>query len=175
MVCMPALSPDGNNIPLTGITEAQRPALAGVVLHDATVQTSLGGGHGEGETVDLQLRVVRSSNTGLLDFYYRFTPVANSAPAANAAALNVLFNLSGLELTYADFRIDGLGTEPPNDFANGVGGAGSFYFTFLHSVPIGVSTRFFFVSSNAAQFSPTAGRLLIGRTDTLAIPGPTAL
>ena len=33
------------------------------------------------ETVDLrELRVVRSSNTGLLDFYYRFTPVANSLP-----------------------------------------------------------------------------------------------
>ena len=175
MVDMPSLSPTGNNITLPGITEAQRHALAGPILHDATVSTSLGGGQGEGETVDLQLRVVRSSNTGLLDFYYRFTPTANSAPAGNATGVNILFSLTGLELTFADFRLDGVGTQPPNDFANGVGGVGNFYFTFLHSVPIGVSTRFFFVSTNAKDFSPTAGRLLIGRTNTLPIPAPSAL
>jgi hypothetical protein len=175
MASMPALSPTGNNITLPGITEAQRPALAGLILHDAVVNTSLGGGHGEGETVNLQLRVVRSTETGLLDFYYHFTPTADTAPIGNAAAVNVLFNLPGLKLTFADFRIDGIGTEAPNDFANGVGGVGDFYFTFLHGVPIGTSTRFFFVSTNAKEFTPTAGHLLISRTNTLAIPGPSAL
>ncbi len=63
MVDMPSLSPTGNNITLPGITEAQRHALAGPILHDATVSTSLGGGQGEGETVDLQSPVLFALQT----------------------------------------------------------------------------------------------------------------
>ena len=176
MAAMPALPSPVNNIALSGITEAQRPALAGPILFDSKKTTSLGGGHGEGETVDLQLRVVRSSETGLLDFYYRFTPLSDTAPPENAAAVNVLFNLAGLKLTFADFRLDGLGTIPPSRFANGEeGNSSNFTFIFDHAVPPGENTRFFFVSTNARAFSETAGRLLLGRQAGLAIPGPSGL
>jgi hypothetical protein len=60
----------GEFTPLSGTTEATRPALAGLVLHDALVDILLFG-IGAPVAVQTQLRVVRSNTTGLLDFYYR--------------------------------------------------------------------------------------------------------
>jgi hypothetical protein len=60
----------GEFTPLSGTTEAARPELAGLVLHDALQEIELFG-IGPPVAVQIQLRLVRSDITGLLDFYYR--------------------------------------------------------------------------------------------------------
>jgi hypothetical protein len=106
----------GEFTPLSGTTKAARPALAGLVLHDALQDILLVGATGE-VAVQIQLRVVRSNETGLLDFYYRI--LTGASPLSGSADTVVIWvppPSTGITVTFADFRPDGLGTTAPDKF-----------------------------------------------------------
>jgi hypothetical protein len=164
----------GEFIPLSGTTEAARPALAGLVLHDA-LQDIVLFGIGAGGAVQIQLRVVRSTTTGLLDFYYR---ILTGDTALGDLADTVTIWLpppAGIKVTFADFRPDGLGTTAPDKFIYGPP-RNKYTFTFSKGVPAHASTRFFFVSTNAREFSATGADLgdATVAAAILKVPGPLA-
>jgi hypothetical protein len=150
---------------------------SGLVLHDALQDVHLlGTGAGE-VAVQIQLRVVRSNKTGLLDFYYRI--ITGALPLSGPADA-VFFWLpppAGIKVTLADFRSEGPGTTAPDNFIYEPPW-NTYSFTFSKGVPANASTRFFFVSTNAREFAPRAGELedayLPGTTTILKVPGPLA-
>ena len=111
----------GEFTPLSGTTEAARPELAGLVLHDALQGIELFG-IGPPVAVQIQLRVVRSDITGLLDFYYRI--LTGTSPLGTRADTVTIWlpPPTGITVTYADFRPDGLGTTAPDKFIYGAPG-----------------------------------------------------
>jgi hypothetical protein len=167
----------GEFTPLSGTTEAARPALAGLVLHDALQDILLVGATGE-VAVQIQLRVVRSNETGLLDFYYRI--LTGASPLSGSADTVVIWvppPSAGITVTFADFRPDGLGTTAPDKFVYGAP-RNKYTFTFSKGVPANTGTRFFFISTNARHYSDTEGELtdgyLPGTTIVVKVPGPLA-
>jgi hypothetical protein len=166
----------GEFTPLSGTTEAARPALAGLVLYDAIEETILFA-FGPGVPVQIQLRVVRSDITGLLDFYYRI--LTGTTPLGSPADTVTIWlpPPAGITVTYADFRPDGLGTTAPDKFIYGPPD-NKYTFVFSGGVPADTSTRFFFVSTNARDFSATGADLgdaeLPGTEIIVKVPGPLA-
>jgi hypothetical protein len=165
----------GEFTPLSGTTEAARPALAGVVLHDALQDILLFGGNEV--AVQIQLRVVRSDDTGLLDFYYRI--LTGDSPIGIPADTVVIWvpPPAGITITFADFRPDGLGTTAPDKFVYGAP-TNKYTFSFSKGVPANTSTRFFFISTNARHFSDTQGELtnaLVPGTTTMVVKVPGSL
>ena len=169
---MPAIPPNANvTLSLSGTTEAERPSLAGLVLYDEIVSHVFAEGSGS-TTVNLQLRVVRSTATGLLDFYYR---IIATQTFASPVSFVVEASLAGLVYTYADFRPDGSGTMPPIEFQifpQDEVNHPVYKFFFATGMTAGESTRFFFVSSNATEFSPVACEIN-NNVNTNPCPGPT--
>ncbi len=181
MLAMPVITGPvtfpGEFTPLSGTTEAARPALAGLVLHDALQDIVLVGATAR-VAVQIQLRVVRSDVTGLLDFYYRI--LTGETPLSGSADTVVIWvpPPAGITITYADFRPDGLGTTAPHKFVYGAP-TNKYTFTFSHGIPANTSTRFFFISTNAHHFSDHEGELTDafppGTTTTVVkVPGPLA-
>jgi hypothetical protein len=166
----------GQFTPLLGTTEAARPALAGLVLRD-TLQEAVLFGIGAGVAVQIQLRVVRSNTTGLLDFYYRI--LTGGSPLGDPADTVTVWlpPPTGMNVTFADFRPDGLGSTAPDKFIYGPP-PNKYTFIFSQGVPANTSTRFFFVSTNAREFSSTGADLtdatLPATTTILKVPGPIA-
>jgi len=166
----------GEFTPLSGTTEAARPALAGLVLHDALQDVVLFS-IGPGVAVQIQLRVVRSNTTGLLDFYYRI--LTGDSPLGDRADTVTVWlpPPTGIKVTFADFRPDGLGTTAPDKFIYGAP-RNKYTFIFSQGVPANASTRFFFVSTNAREFSSTGADLTDGTLPAtltvLKVPGPIA-
>jgi hypothetical protein len=166
----------GEFTPLSGTTEAARPELAGLVLHDALQEIELFG-IGPPVAVQIQLRVVRSDITGLLDFYYRI--LTGTSPLGTRADTVTIWlpPPAGITVTYADFRPDGLGTTAPDKFIYGAPD-NKYTFIFSKGVPADTSTRFFFVSTNARDFSATGADLgdaeLPGTEIIVKVPGPLA-
>lgn len=140
MLAMPVITGPvtfpGEFTPLSGTTEAARPALAGLVLHDALQDIVLVGATAR-VAVQIQLRVVRSDVTGLLDFYYRI--LTGETPLSGSADTVVIWvpPPAGITITYADFRPDGLGTTAPHKF---VYGAPTNKYTFTDAFPPGTTT-----------------------------------
>ena len=132
---------------ISGTTVAARPELAGVVLEDMISDFSVSGA---GETIygQIQNRVVRSVD-GTLDFYWRIMPADG---IGDISAFRVT-GFSGYALD-ADWRADGLGTAAP-DIARYFGdAAGSVNFLFnTNEVGIGESSMFFFLDTEATQYS----------------------
>jgi hypothetical protein len=173
---MPAIPSQGyHTLPLTGTTDASRPALGGVVLYDVVQPVKLTGATTPA-TVDIQFRVVRSTETGLLDFYWRI--VKGVAPATGHLAFQQGFvaelKFTGLLFTYVDYRPDGVGTIAPYS-VDVYGTQGTCYFFFKNGIDLSQSTEFFFLSTNATEFSPTAGVLLSAIPPTFPMPGATAV
>jgi hypothetical protein len=166
----------GEFTPLSGTTEAARPVLAGLVLHDALLEILLFG-IGAPVAVQIQLRVVRSNITGLLDFYYRI--LTGGSPLGSLAETVTIWlpPPAGIKVTFADFRPDGLGTTAPDKFIYGPP-ENKYTFIFSKGVPADTSTRFFFVSTNAREFSTTGADLgdaeLPGTATIVKVPGPLA-
>ena len=166
----------GESTPLSGTTEAARPELAGLVLNDALQEIELFG-IGPPVAVQIQLRVVRSDITGLLDFYYRI--LTGTSPLGTHADTVTIWlpPPAGITVTYADFRPDGLGTTAPDKFIYGAPD-NKYTFIFSKDVPADTSTRFFFVSTNARDFSATGADLgdaeLPGTEIIVKVPGPLA-
>ncbi len=154
-----------------------RKPLWGVVLHDAIQDVLLRRTDGRQVSAKVQLRVVRSGKTGLLDFYYRI--ITGISPLSGPTDVGVCWfpPAAGIKVTFADYRSDGAATTAPDGFVcwppwN------RYSFTFSKGVPAHTSTDFFFVSTNARAFAPSGGELgdayLPGTTTILKIPGPVA-
>jgi hypothetical protein len=154
-----------------------RKPLWGVVLHDAIQDVLLRKTDGRPITAKIQLRVVRSGKTGLLDFYYRI--FTGTSPLSGPTDVGFCWfpPAAGIKVTFADCRSDGVATTAPDDFVcwppwN------RYSFTFSKGVPAHTSTDFFFVSTNARAFAPGGGELrdayLPGTASILKVPGPVA-
>jgi hypothetical protein len=154
-----------------------RKQLSGLVLHDALQDILLLGTGGGEVAARIQLRVVRSAKTDLLDFYYR---IFTGASALSGPVHIVFFWFpppAGIKVTLADFRSDGVETTAPDDFICGPPW-NKYGFTFSKGVPAHANTGFFFVSTNARAFAASGGELgdayLPGTTAILRVPGPLA-
>jgi hypothetical protein len=148
---------------------------SGLVLHDALQDVAVLGEGAGAVAFKIQLRVVRSIETGLLDFYYR---IFTGASPLSGPAHTVFFWLpppTGIKVTLADFRSEGLSRTAPDNFFYGPP-VNKYGFTFSKGVPANTCTPFFFVSTNAREFSASGGELwdayLPGTTTTLKVPGP---
>lgn len=149
----------------------------GLVLHDDLQDAVLAGTGAGGVAVKIQLRVVRSIKTGLLDFYYR---ILTGASPLSGPAHTVFYWLrppAGIQVTLADFRSEGLSRTAPDDFFYGPP-VNKYGFTFSKGVPANTTTPFFFVSTNAREFAAGGGELwdayFPGTTTTLKVPAPCA-
>ena len=167
---MPAISGPSQFFTCTGVSVAQRPQLAGTILYDVIKPVTMGGTPSD-TTWNMQFRVVRSTKTGLLDFYWRVvSPI--SLPAGVrffASGFNLYFN-KPLTITYADYRTDGLGSNPPSRIQMGAGIWMNklINFQFL-SNDFRPGSRFIFASTQATNFTPNGGE-----SDTLYVSGQYA-
>jgi hypothetical protein len=145
----------GDTIPLAGTTFAAEPDLGGVVLEDVLRTINIGR-----QEVTLQDRVVRSTNTGTLDFYYAIrNNSANVVPILDLLVQRSSF--AGFS-TDVNFRLDGLGTVSPiNASRTADGKTVSFLFNGNAVLPPATQTasgllpgmtRFFYVKTNATTY-----------------------
>jgi hypothetical protein len=148
---------------------------SGLVLHDVLQDVALLGAGVGAIAFKIQLRVIRSVETGLLDFCYR---ILTGASPLSGPAQTVFFWLpppTGIKVTLADFRSEGLSRTAPDNFFYGPP-ENKYGFTFSKGVPANACTPYFFVSTNARDFSACGGELwdayLPGTTTTLKVPGP---
>jgi hypothetical protein len=146
--------------PLPGTTVASRPELAGVVLADVLTPFSFGS---LGITGTVQNRVVRETSTGTLDFYWRVLVDPSSTGGGVSAFRLVDFGYTSI--TDADWRIDGLGTDAPTKarlFNPANEPTGAVNFLFDSSVDADNGSNFFFLHTNAVNYSQTASYDLLG-------------
>jgi len=147
----------------------------GLVLHDAIQDAVLLATGGGAVAFKIQLRVVRSIKTGMLDFYYRILTGASPLIGPAHTVFYWLPPPPGIQVTLADFRSEGLSRTAPDNFFYGPP-VNKFGFTFSKGIPANACTPFFFVSTNAREFAACGGELwdayLPGTTKTLKVPGP---
>jgi hypothetical protein len=155
----------------------RRKLLSSLVLHDAMQDIRLFGRGAGAVAVKMQLRVVRSAKTGLLDFYYRI--FTGASPLSGPTRVAFLWSPppANIKVTLADVRSEGALTTAPDDFVYGPA-SNSYCFTFSNGVPANTNTGFFFVSTNARAFAARGGEVgdayLSGTTTLLKVPGPTS-
>jgi hypothetical protein len=154
-----------------------RKQLSGLVLHDAMRDILLLGAGAAKVAAKIQLRVVRSAKTGLLDFYYRIFTGTSPLSGPTHVVFFWFPPPAGIKVTLADFRMEGVATTAPDDFICGPQ-LNQYSFTFSKGVPAHTSTGFFFVSTNARAFAASGGELgdayLPGTSTILKVPGPVA-
>lgn len=137
---------------LGGTTSAARPELAGVVLEDVITPFSFAGVSGT-----VQNRVVREDATGTLDFYWK-VDVTGSETGAGVSAFR-LSNFGHDFLTDADWRIDGQGAVAADTarlFSEASYPQGTLNFLFSSGIAPGSSSRFFFLHTDAVDYTSTA-------------------
>ena len=169
---MPLLSSSSNKgLLLRGVTAAGFPALVGTVVHEREAPFQLAVPSAVPGV--LTCRVVRQNADGLLGFYYRLR--LTEADYDDELRMAVSFAHLGAALQFADFRVDGPGSIPPNKFDSSV--KQPFSFQFNYGLSVGRESRFCFVSTNAREFAETGAvlHLITGRTSAaLDVPTPTA-
>src|SRR5580658_7357657 len=103
------LLPPGGSLPVPATTAATEPDLDGTVIEDTLVPFSIKDPSGAVVCAGkLQDRVVQSTKTGLLHFYYAIRET--EGPGAVSRIVTSPFNKLKLRVAY---RTDGLGTVPP--------------------------------------------------------------
>jgi hypothetical protein len=129
------------------------PDLNGIVLHDAllpfTIKAPTGAVLCSGQ---LQDRVVRSTKTGLLDFYYR---IRNTRGTGAVAAFSTA-SFAALPLRIA-YRTDGLGSIPPRAASRSAAPGALLTFRFLDpalSCAQRQESRFTLIKTTARVFRP---------------------
>lgn len=112
----------GDTVNLPGTTFAVEPNLGGTVLEDELINFSFSANQQATGLITgvVQQRVVRESNTGTLDFYWRISELTSGSLG--------YFRIGDFNSTIfdANYRIDGLGSVGPNSitrFMPGMGGA----------------------------------------------------
>ena len=175
--------------PLGGKTSAARPELAGVVLEDVVEPFSI---PSLGITGTVQNRVVRENVSGTLDFYWRVKVDPNSKGPVTAFRIGD-FGFENLQ--DADWRVDGLGSAPPQVgrvFNPAIPQWSAGFINFLFTDPAiapgdpadgDSGSRFFFLRTDAKFYAKTASYDLLG-TDGLspqyttfapAVPEPSGM
>jgi hypothetical protein len=156
------VTPGGGPVVLSGTTVGAQPDLAGTVLADVVTQWdgAIDPMYGfPGATGTLQSRVVRSDDTGFLDFYWRI----NVAPPSYPNYVPQQLNITGLDLANfltgtsfdANYRLDGLGSTAPVSASSA--DPSSFLYQFsLSSFGPGSSSYFLLLRSNATDFAQSA-------------------
>ncbi len=100
-------------VPLPGTTAAGEPDLAGVVLKDDLLRFEIKSATGAVLCAGrLQNRVVRSTKTGFMHFYYRLRDMRPGLPGQIVRVDTVDFRKPNRLLV--DFRLDGLGVVAPS-------------------------------------------------------------
>jgi hypothetical protein len=170
LVPVSAILVSGATIPLPSSTAASEPDLAGVVLHDAlipfVVKDTLGRVLCRGR---LQDRVVRSTQTGLLHFYYRIRGDRRRQRGRIRSTITLSFGLDTLSVGY---RLDGLGAVNPTSATRT---ADTVQFDFKDPLlSCSAESRFFFIKTSAKTFGPgqTALVLSSGQSVTLNTVAP---
>jgi hypothetical protein len=138
--------------PLGGTTLAARPELAGTVLQDVLTPFSFSGVSGT-----VQNRVVREDVAGTLDFYWRID-VTGSVTGAGVSAFR-LADFGYSNIRDADWRIDGSGSTGADTarlFNASNYPTGDINFLYGQGIAPNVSSRFFFLHTNATGYSLSA-------------------
>jgi hypothetical protein len=175
--------PGAAPVVLPGTSAAARPELAGLVLLDtvANWQSAIDPTYGfPGAEGTLRSRVVRSSSSGTLDFYWQISATGPSYPSFIAQSLtidNLPLADAGTGTAFdVDYRLDGLGSVAPVDARassaslifdfNGPGGDSA--------IGPGTTTYFLLLHSSATSYAPTAvARLGVSALSTFApLPVP---
>ena len=161
----------GGTVTTPGTRAAARPELAGVVVQDVIRPISVV----VGTTVIrgwLQDRVVRSNQTGTLDFYYRINIDQGSNGAINQVR-KANFAPAGAP-TDVDWRIDGLGLKNPKSASRtATGQVVIFEHPGGNAILPGQQSRFVFVKTRAKEYK--LGTSLLrwisgGGTGVVAVP-----
>lgn len=172
---VPGLAPAA----LPGTSVASEPDLAGVVVVDRLLPFRIESASGallfQGH---LQDRVVRSSATGALHFYYR---IRDTVPGLNGIVRSLVvrpYPVGVSASTLVDWRADGLGTTAPQ-FARRSAGSGemiAFDFDPVGDVLVGGrESRFAFVKTRNTRFAPVGKalvRLVSGESADLVVYVP---
>lgn len=174
LLALPAVAsvalPPGARVRLLGTTAAAEPDLAGVVLHDRLIPFVIRNAAGAPVFAGrLQDRVVRSSATGHLHFYYRIRDTQPNLPGHLVVA--------GVQPTAwgslaVDWRQDGLGAAAPVEARRAAGAADKISFHFAAPViPGPIESRFFFIKTDATAFAPggTTVVLLVSTGETVLL------
>jgi hypothetical protein len=151
LLAAPSSLPAQATLSVPALTDAGFPNLGGTVISDVLVPFTL---KEESEpalcTGNLQERVVRSTNTGDLDFYYRIRDTAGTGSVAKIAASS----FAGLPVSVG-YRTDGLGTVSPQTATRSAAPGASITFEF-GSHPVSCAThqesQFILVSTGATNF-----------------------
>jgi len=156
--------PTGATIPLPATTAAAEPDLAGTVVQDNVISFQIqNAAHTQVLCAgQLQNRVVRSTATQDMHFYYRFLPTVHRpeprALVTHIERIETVF-FSGVDPLRAAFRTDGLGVIPPNQVRRPYDNDVWFVFN-SPGLTCGEGTRFFFVKTSGRGFK-TVGEVRI--------------
>jgi hypothetical protein len=163
----------GATISLNSTTAATEPDLAGGVVHDAlipfTITDTLGRPLCSGQ---LQDRVVRSTKTGLLHFYYRIRDGRGKQTISTVATQKF-----GVDTLNVAWRADGLGAvHPVAAIRSPTGDVVDFRFK-DPGLRCDKESRFFFIKTTAKNFGPggeTRLTLITGQSVALktVMPAP---
>ncbi|WP_394822271.1 hypothetical protein [Pendulispora albinea] len=147
-------SPGDSIVPI-GMTVADDPTLAGVIEKDESRKIFCTGLYGT-----LQTRVVRSTITGNVDFYFRVTNAAPSSGPIVAVYVSDFTNAAWN--ARSDYRVDGVGTVPPTRINRSSSPGDTFSFHFL-SWPLapGESSRQIYVQSLAKNYDRSGYALIV--------------
>jgi hypothetical protein len=163
----------GASLAVPSTTAATEPDLAGSVIHDAlvpfTIKAPAGGALCRGH---LQDRVVRSTKTHRLDFYYRIRDTLGTGAVVGFQTAR----FGGLALRVA-YRTDGLGTVPPR-VASRSTGAGALVTFRLTDPPVSCAkrqeSRFILIKTPATTFK-AGGATRIFATTGASVTVPTVM
>jgi hypothetical protein len=156
--------PPGGFVPLTGTTVAARPELAGTVLVDNIVPFTLGNLQG-----NLQVRVIRETAAGTLDFAYGIRDLSSIDPAGTNDQI-IATSHGGFDgwATDVDYRTDGLGTVGPTLGAR-IGAPLPPGVQFVFFDPVGLdnvdpsdplASYFYFIKTEATDYGPSSTKLV---------------
>jgi hypothetical protein len=157
------LLPPGGSLVVPSTTSATEPTLAGVVKHDTlvpfTIKSPAGAVLCEG---NLQDRVVESTSTHQLDFYYRIRDTQGPG-----AVLRIdTSSFGGLPLRVG-YRTDGLGTVPPRHANRSPKPGATVAFT-LNDPPVSCAnhqeSQFILIRTPVTAFHPGGATRIIATT-----------
>lgn len=172
------LPPGSGPTVLVGATAAAEADLGGVVLYDKLLPFTIRGPGGAVLFVgQLQNRVVQSSRTGTLHFYYR---IRDTKRGLNGVMEELrTYGFQKMSPLFADWRPDGLGTVHPHtaERSPGAGAIIAFNFDPTGSMALvsGMESKFFYLKTSAKRYvisGRTSLRLTSGQTVNLQTAMP---
>lgn len=170
-----ALQPGVGAEEVRGTHVGVRPELAGVVLRDALIDFEVLNAAGKVVSAGkVQDRVVLSRQDKALTFYFRIRDTKPDLPGRVTEVRREGF--AGWKAD-AEYRVDGLGKLGPDRATRGKPVATVWFWFGKTPVTPGSDSRFCFVHTDATEFDPKAGSLVVVADDgskvTLPVAAPT--